>query len=158
LLAALIRFLMKMGVPDADAEEIASDVFMQVQKSIGSFTPAPQARLTTWIFEIAKNRAIDYHRASKRAAEQLQAYAEEVSRQSGQPFAGKNEEAVQWLLDRLSAMDEGERNILLWRAQDFSYDEIAKWLGITEGAARVRHKRALDKLKAEGQKGAGQNE
>lgn len=158
LLGPMSRFLIKMGVPEADAEEIASDVFMKVQKSIGSFTPSPRGRLTTWIFEIGKNCAIDYHRASKRAAEELQAFAEEVSRHSGKTFAKKNEEAVQWLLDRLSAMEEDERNILLWRAQDFSYDEIAEWLGISEGAARVRHKRALDKLKAEAQKGAGQNE
>lgn len=156
LLRPLTHFLMgKMHVIEADAEELASDVFMKVQTSIGTFTPGPQGRLTTWIFQIAKNRAIDYHRASKRAAEELQAFVEEVSRHSGKPFAGRNEGAVQWLQSRLSAMDENERNILLWRAHDFSYTDISNWLGITEENARVRHKRALDKLKAEAQKGAG---
>jgi len=60
LLRPLTNFLIRMGVPEADAEEIASEVFMKVQKSVGTFRLGPHGRLTTWIFEIAKNLASDF--------------------------------------------------------------------------------------------------
>jgi len=36
--------------------------------------------------------------------------------------------------------------LLLWRAKDISYEQIAPWLGISEGAARTRHSRLRAQL------------
>jgi hypothetical protein len=49
-----------MKVPEADAEELASDVLYAVRENIHKFRPGGPAKLSTWIYEIAKNRAIDY--------------------------------------------------------------------------------------------------
>ena len=54
-----------MDVPEADAEEIASDVLFTVTRKIHTFKCGGRAKLTTWIYEIAKNRAIDFHRKTR---------------------------------------------------------------------------------------------
>jgi DNA-directed RNA polymerase specialized sigma24 family protein len=59
----LIGFLrFTINVPEADAEELASDTLFTVSSHISSFQHGGKAKLTTWIFEIAKNKAIDFHR------------------------------------------------------------------------------------------------
>ena len=59
----LIGFLhFVMNVPEADAEEIASDVLLAVSSHVHTFQHGGRAKLTTWIFEIAKNKATDFHR------------------------------------------------------------------------------------------------
>lgn len=147
-----------MGVSEADAEELAADVLLKVEQSVGRFVLGGAARFTTWIFQIARNRAIDYHRNSWRAAEQFQAFTDALSQQSGKCFAGGNQEALAWLQQHLSSLSPDDRDILMWRSSDFSFAQIGSWLDIPEGTARQRYNRALNRLKAEGQKGASQHE
>jgi len=72
LLKPLSHFLTAdMGIPEADAEETALDLFMTVHEKIGTFRHGGRAKLTTWIYQIAKNRAIDYHRSAKPEPEPL---------------------------------------------------------------------------------------
>jgi hypothetical protein len=63
-------------------------------------------------------------------------------------YAGRNQEYLDWLLTELQAHSQEDRNLLIWRAQDIPYADIAQWLGINDNAARVRHKRVMDRLLA----------
>jgi RNA polymerase sigma factor (sigma-70 family) len=54
---------------------------------------------------------------------------------------------IRWIREQLAELSEQDRQILTWRALEFSYQQIGEWLGISEGSARVRHKRVLDRLK-----------
>ena len=55
-----------MGVPESDVGDVYVDVLMKVHENIMKFTCGARAKLTTWIYGIARNEAIDYHRASKK--------------------------------------------------------------------------------------------
>ncbi len=145
LTSHLIWFLQfVMGVPEADAEELACDVLFTVSSHIQTFQHGGRAKLTTWVFEIAKNRAIDFHRKSR---------PEEVAIRDDFPdsgaagsCAGRNKHLLCWLDEQLQSLEEGDRALLLWRAVEIPYSQIAEWLGITEGAARTRHSRSQAKL------------
>lgn len=50
----------------ADAEEITQDVFIQVHKHLATYD-ANKSAIVTWVYNIAKNRIIDYFRANKNA-------------------------------------------------------------------------------------------
>jgi len=50
------------------------------------------------------------------------------------------------LKDGLELLDEPDRDLLLLRAQNYSYEEIAKLLGIDNNQLKVRHHRAKNKL------------
>jgi len=137
-----------MEIPESNAEELAADVLMVVYEKIGTFQFGGRAKLTTWIFEIAKNKAIDYHRRSKPEYCGLNEATVRREEGVGAEYAGRNEQLLGWLRSELGGLSEQDQAILKWRALDIPFAEIAKWLEMTEGAVRVRHKRALDRLRA----------
>jgi len=148
LLSHLILFICQFGeIAEPDAEEIASDVLWSAHQSIQKFRYGGSAKLTTWIFEIAKNRAIDFLRKAASSPEYVEVTeTASVSGEDAARYAGKNKELLSWLNEQLSSLREDDQNLLKWRALGFAYAQIASWLGISEVNARVRYKRALDKL------------
>ena len=137
-----------MDIPEEDAEELAADVLLAVRNSVRHFQFSQRARLTTWIFKIAKNRAIDYHRRSKPESCELHESVVGATGETAPTYTTRNPHLNAWLANELAALSEQDRQILNLRALDFDFAQIGEWLGIAEGTARVRHKRALDKLKA----------
>jgi RNA polymerase sigma-70 factor, ECF subfamily len=141
----LIDFLcFTMNVPEADAEELASDTLLVVSSHINKFEHGGKAKLTTWIFEIAKNKAIDFHRKPS-----LDTVAIDEGFPDCEPpgaCAGRNNSYRYWLDKELAALSEEDRTLLLWRAKDIPYKQIGEWLGISEGAARTRHSRLYAQL------------
>lgn len=136
-----------MNVPEATAEELAADVLMTVYQKLKTFRFGGRAKLTTWIFEIAKNRAIDYHRAPKPEIQELNASALSTERHQEAESPVRGDAQMLWIRKQLSQLSDQDQQILKWRALDFRFGQIGEWLNISEGTARVRHKRALDKLK-----------
>jgi RNA polymerase sigma-70 factor (ECF subfamily) len=144
LFVPIWQFLVNfMDLPEPDAEEIAQDTFLKVHSGVRGYHNDGRAKLTTWIFEIARNRAIDFHRESRPEQEEL---TDDVQLPKDGKVAGRNESYLAWLRVELPKLSSEDRNILLWRAKDFTYAEIGTWLGIKEGTARVRHHRAMEKL------------
>jgi RNA polymerase sigma factor (sigma-70 family) len=162
LLSPLQDFLrLGQNLPDGDAEEMAADVLMIVHKRIGTFRHGKEAKLTTWIFTIAKNRAIDHHRSIQPEYVDLADEQKPFAGNGGGIFAGRNRQLVTWLLNELDGLSSDDRELLKWRAIGYSYAQISEWLAIAENTARARHKRALDKLIAKSEemailKGAAQ--
>ncbi len=139
-----------MGISESDVGDVYVDVLMKVHGKIGTFTTGGSAKLTTWIYRIARNVAIDCHRRSKKNKTSIE-FDEDAARHSkgtDGPCAGRNAEMLKWLDRELVKLPEQDQALLKWRAMDFSYAEIGEWLGLNEGAARVRHKRAMEKLLA----------
>jgi RNA polymerase sigma factor (sigma-70 family) len=145
LMPHLIGFLQFiMNVPEADAEELASDTLFAVSSHIHTFQPGGASKLTTLVFEIAKNRAIDFHR--KPRLDTVSIDDKFPDRGPAGPDAGRNKPFRDWLNKELAKLPEADRMLLLWRAKDILYDQIAPWLGISEGAARTRHSRLRAQL------------
>jgi RNA polymerase sigma-70 factor (ECF subfamily) len=136
-----------MNVPEATAEEVAADVLMTVHRKLKTFRFGGRAKLTTWIFEIAKNRAIDYHRSSKPRIQELNASKLSAEHHQETEPSGRGDAQMLWIRTQLSQISDQDQQILKWRALDFPFGQIGEWMDISEGTARVRHKRALDKLK-----------
>src|SRR5258708_32130982 len=55
----------RMSIPQPTAEEIGADTLFTVHQKVKTFRIKGKGKLTTWIFDIAKNRAIDFHRPAK---------------------------------------------------------------------------------------------
>ena len=137
-----------MNVPEADAEELAADVLMAVRNTVRDFEFSKRARLTTWIFQIARNRAIDYHRRSKPESCELDDSVVGSTGEKAATYTSRNPHLRAWLANEFATLPLQDQQILAYRAQGYDFAQIAQWVGTTEGTARVRHKRALDKLKA----------
>ena len=70
--AAVYRFILRHGIDNNSAEELLQDIWSSVIK--GRINYQPKAKFTTWLYQIARNRLIDYYRAHK---EHLQLLDEE---------------------------------------------------------------------------------
>jgi DNA-directed RNA polymerase specialized sigma24 family protein len=55
-----------LGIPESDVDDVYVDALMKVHENIQKFKCGGTAKLTTCIYGIARNVAIDYHRSSKK--------------------------------------------------------------------------------------------
>lgn len=60
----IFKFLIGMGIPKDHVEDLAQDVFIAVYRNLNVFDSS-KAQLSTWIFSIAKNKAINFIRLKK---------------------------------------------------------------------------------------------
>jgi RNA polymerase sigma factor (sigma-70 family) len=133
-----------MRVPELDAEECAQDVLFKVHLKVATFKNDGRSKLTTWIFEIAKNCAIDFIRLTRKKRQEIK--GTDVPLKWHGQFAGRNTAWLAWLGEELQKFSAEDQQILLLRAQDIPYAEIGVRLGINEGTVRVRHLRAKRRL------------
>lgn len=163
----LCWFLSKFELGEADAEEIAADTMVKVNKSIGKFNPQSGAKLSTWVFRVAENTAIDYKRKEKKQSESRpldDAVSKQVDRKAARQWfresspAGriKNPTAaspeVKKMINALNALSDEDKHLLLMR-QNMEYEEIAIVEEASAPTLRTRYSRALARLRNELEKG-----
>ena len=125
-----------MGDREA-AEDLVQDTFLLALLHAEELPahPAPGAWLMTTLRNLIANERRKLARRGTLALEDLGELA-------AAPPAGSLEELFP------AALTEAERQILIWRfEQEKPYGDIAAALGISEGAARVRLFRAVEKCK-----------
>lgn len=170
LCAALSRKLPEFivrssGLNYSDAEEVASEVLFKVHGLIKTFKPRPEAKVTTWIFEIAKHAAIDRRRKLNSQYQMSAAHVEIEGAQSTSSRAqyqnlktptqyetemlGDAELSVGLRIlpykEAFAKLSERERDILRMR-HVLEYEEISVVEGEDVGALRTRHSRARKHL------------
>ena len=145
---------------EAEAEDVAQEVFVQVFKAIGSFRG--DSRLGTWIFRIAVNLAknrVKYLKARRTGAQdEIEAVAQ---RQDLVPAEGaavqapmrpdvalgerQVDDVVRRAIDRL---DPSFRECLVLRdLEDLSYEEIATITELPVGTVKSRIHRARGQVR-----------
>ena len=101
-----------------------------------------------WLFRIARNILVDFHRGAKRFFDlgdepELMGYDMEQAVRNDEI-----KESYALLLDAIAKLPPGYRELIeLNRFQGFSYREIAVTIDSTENAVKVKTFRAIQKLK-----------
>ena len=101
-----------------------------------------------WLFHIARNILIDFHRASKRFYD-LEDEPEIAVREQEEAIRNSEaRESYELLLDAMAKLSPGYRELIeMNRFQGFTYKEIAVTIDSTENAVKVKTFRAIQKLK-----------
>lgn len=156
----IVRFLhYQYEIAEADAEEIAADTLMKVHKALPRFNSNGGAKLSTWIFKIAINGARDFFRQQKAAKSNVEIV--ELDKASGASRAARATAAawakgdrtsddpgeITGMLQAFESLSQEDQDILRQK-QCMAYKDIAGIEGCSEGALRVRHARAVKRLKA----------
>lgn len=150
----IYRYLYSLTHDASLSEDLASDVFLEVVKSIATFRGA--ADMKTWMFSIARHKWIDYLRKKNRRVETevlSELVGEEQDTGNGQKNSGGPEEQYleKELLERIHTLLDKEpertRNIVNLRLEGYSFYEIAQKENISESSARVIYFRAKEKLR-----------
>ena len=133
----------------ADADDVASDVFLKMNDHLDMFD-ASKASFSTWLFRIATNAVTDYTRKVQRGGEtEWDDFFSPEAPISDTPEANAiKEEGNEELLRALDKLSEREKKIVEMRYfMDAEFSLIAETLDMKPGAVRVALHRALEKLK-----------
>jgi RNA polymerase sigma-70 factor (ECF subfamily) len=132
-------------VNSAEAEDLTEIVFIKVWENRAKFDPS-KSSISSWIYTIARNTVIDHYRVLKHTEELSDNF---IDSESNNPQRLVEEKIVSLKVrSAINKLPENYRDILLLRfIEDFSYSEIAKILGKSEGSIRILQFRAIKELK-----------
>ncbi|MBW3545238.1 MAG: sigma-70 family RNA polymerase sigma factor [Bacteroidetes bacterium] len=143
LYGVVLRILKQEGI----AEEVLQDTFMKIWKSIGQYD-ATKGRLFTWMYNIARNLAIDKLR-SKEIKRDLKTDA--VSDNVHSIDRRQNDQqqtdtiGIEKLLTHLTAEQQLVINLLY--LQGYTQSEVAEEYAIPLGTVKTRHRLAMIHLR-----------
>ena len=142
----VFRFVMRMVRNEALAEELNSEVFLDIWRNAGRFEG--RSTVSTWIFSIARFKALNALQRRRPEAELDEEKAEAIEDQTDDPevaLAKKDKAAVlRACLDKLSA--EHREIVTLVYYQQMSVEEVAGAVGIPEATVKTRMFYARKKL------------
>ena len=134
---ALYRFCLLQMKNPADAEDVLQDVFVKRLYQAPKFKSPEHER--SWLYQVALNLCRDEWRRSRRSKLPLAAAA-----------GVSLPPAELSLLDQVSNLPEKQRTVLhLHYYQGYGLQEIARLLGVTVPAVKMRLKRGREALRKE---------
>lgn len=139
------RYLYSLSHDASLSEDLASEVFLKVVRSIGTFRG--EADIKTWLFSIARHEWYDHLRKKNRQirTEAMTEFFESID--LGPEARYHTQEIIRRIYRLLEQEPEQTRNIVLMRLDGYSFYEISQKYGISESSARVIDFRTKDKLR-----------
>lgn len=129
------RTLASLGVPEADLEDAAQEVFVVVHRRLDEFEG--RAAITTWLFAIARRIASD--RARKRARRERPVPADVADTSETPREAAQRAEARALLLELLDQLDDDKREVfVLVEIEQLPVKQVAGLLGLKLNTAWSR--------------------
>jgi RNA polymerase sigma-70 factor (ECF subfamily) len=153
----LISFMYRMTHNSATAEELAQEVFLRMYRSRAGYTA--NAKLTTWMYRIATNLAVNHARDTKHERPENVVSIDESDEDTGLtvdvPDTSLNVEQNMLRRERLAAIrqhvqDLPERQrtaVLMHKYQNMDYKQIADVLNLSESATKSLLFRAYETLR-----------
>ena len=140
----IYRFLVRLTRSPDDALELTQETFLHAYQALARWTP--DARLSTWLFRIARNLAFDWLRRGKRVAFVPWDEDEAASHPDPAPAPDavlETAQRFQGLEKALARLPPEHREILLLREiEEMSYEDIAAVLQLNIGTVKSRIARA----------------
>jgi RNA polymerase sigma-70 factor (ECF subfamily) len=138
------------GQAVAEAEDVASEVFVGIVRNVGSFEGDERA-FRAWAFSIAHKRVIDQRRRLARRREHVTDPADLTRRLSETVVGDPDQEFEGWLAGPAAravlSLSPDQRAVILLRVvADLSVADVASVLGKSEGAVKALQRRALRRL------------
>ena len=125
------------------SEDLASDVFLEVVKSISAFRG--ESDIKTWLFSIARHKWFAYLKRKKRQIPTQSIH--ELYDTAALGTTNEVNEAADMVRDILSGESALTRDVVQMRLDGYSYYEIAMKHKISENSARVVYFRAKSRIR-----------
>lgn len=148
-------YVRRLVVEEHLAEDVTQDVFVHIQRSIGTYDPSRE--LSPWVFTIAANKVRDHWRSRRHSdakrelsfeGDDSTPMVEPVDGRLGPLFDIENRELRVTLDAAIEELPVGMRETLVLRwFEELPFDEIGRMIGRNETAARKRYSRALQELR-----------
>lgn len=140
----LRAFILDRIANEEDADDLLQDIFTKIHNNLLHLKD--EGRLTAWLFQITRNAIADYYRQLKVQPPEPALAAGIVDTQDENAL---NREVAGWLEPMLDSLPEKYRQALrLTELEGMKQSELARELGISLSAAKMRVLRGRKKLKA----------
>ncbi len=142
-------FLLKQKVSDVVAEDLTQEVMVTVWQKAHLYDPQ-KARLSTWLFRIARNKFIDKVRRQKYIEVDVDdhVHSMEASEKTDTPVIQMQDRSR--IMTALDALKPDLRTVIeLSFYQDLSHSQISEQLGLPLGTVKSRIRIAFQKLRVE---------
>lgn len=142
---SVARFLYSSGAVKDELDDLVQETLFRAFRRIESWRA--ESGLRSWLFSIAGNLLKD--EARKRKGRTVLSLADHDLPSTSAPDGElEADEAADRIRDALAKLPRLQREVFLRRVQlGEGYDDIAKALGTTPGAARVHYHHAVKRLK-----------
>lgn len=156
----IFRYLTRM-VGENEAEDLTQEVFVKIGQALETFRG--ESRLSTWIYQIATNAALDKlrHPANRHAGNKLMSVEaitetkEDENIWTGELTASTEQRVIRQEMNGcirgiIQMLPETYRSVIvLSELEGLNDNEIADILGLTRQATKIRLHRARAKLRKE---------
>lgn len=140
-----LRFLQNL-VKGEEAQDLNQELWLTIYKQIGGL--AEPKRFKTWLFQIARNKALDYFRNSKRLNEFHDMLALDTETIISEPSVGFELNNNAQLHQALEGVSTKLREALVLNfLEGMDYEEIALITGCSLGTVKSRIHNAKQKIK-----------
>ena len=137
----LLNFFWRQGVSSSEGEDLVQETYLRLWKYRRDYKPS--AKLSTFLFLMARQVRIDALRRQNRRASREENWGKDQPTVQGPGDSVR--EDVRWAVAQLS--DPLRETVELGVFQDLPYAEVAEVLGIPVGTVKSRMSNALKKLK-----------
>jgi RNA polymerase sigma-70 factor (ECF subfamily) len=129
------------------AEDLAHEVFLSAFENISGYA-SRGFPFSSWLYQIARNKVIDYYRTRKNNLS-FEMVSEEVFKINDLVEKDLNQTlALEKVWKAVETLSDVEQDVLIMRfVDDLSHKEIAGAIGKSEGAIRLIQHRAINNLK-----------
>ena len=144
----IYTYLYHLSQDASVSEDLTSEVFLEVVKSITSFRG--ESDIKTWLFSIARFKWYAYLRKKKRQVPQeifYEFYEPQEDLEKNPEWKYQAKELKERIYALLEKEPERTKNIVLMRLEGYSFYEIGQTYHISENSARVIDFRAKAKIR-----------
>ncbi|MGD0964401.1 MAG: sigma-70 family RNA polymerase sigma factor [Candidatus Acidiferrales bacterium] len=145
----LLRYVLSLGIPMHDSEEVTQEVFLSLFRHLQ--LGRSRRNLRGWLFRVAHNLALKQRYANQRSPATTASSDWTLAERQSDPSPNPEEQVSftqkrNRLLAVLEALPEEDQCCLRLRAEGLRYREIAALLGISLGAVSISLTRSLARL------------
>ncbi len=129
----------------AGREDLIAEIVAQLWRAYGRFDE--RAAFSTWMYRIAVNVAISFHRTEERKAGSVEPAEPAILESLASRAEPQSDDAIAQVREFIEELDALNRALMLLYLDDNSYAEIAAILGISETNVATKIGRIKQRLK-----------
>jgi len=152
---SIYGYLLRLTENEAEAEDLTQETFIRAHRGLSNFRG--ESSLKTWLYRIASNIYLDYTRKSSTRKgkstttldEKLVEYDHWADEESAKPEQiAEQSEMSSCVQDYIEALPDNYKTVLILHDEEgLKLCEIAEIIGCSENNAKIRLRRAREKLR-----------